>query len=70
MRLELTEDIVRAASRDAGDRSMRAAGRHAWSQEDDNASCREFDRLAVGLPTEALLRLYGTADVEAIRAGA
>lgn len=40
MRMELTRDLAYAAAMDAGDRSMRAAGRTAWSAE-DTARCRE-----------------------------
>jgi len=32
----MTEDYARAAGTDAGNRSMRAAGRRAWNDEDYN----------------------------------
>jgi len=38
-------DLAHAASRDAGNRSMRAAGRSKWNQDDYNVACAEFDRL-------------------------
>jgi hypothetical protein len=34
-----------AASIDTGNRAMRTAGRSAWSEDDYNASCAEFDRI-------------------------
>lgn len=37
--------LIRASAWDAGDRSMRAGGRKAWSRKDYNASVREQDRL-------------------------
>jgi hypothetical protein len=55
----LTEALARAAATDAGNASMRKAGRKAWSREDLNASVREFDRLIPFLPLEARLRLAG-----------
>lgn len=41
----MTEELARAASWDAGNRSMRAAGRTIWSQEDADAAWAEFNRL-------------------------
>ena len=41
----LTDDLRRRAALDAGNRSMRAAGRVRWSVEDYDAAAREFDRL-------------------------
>lgn len=32
--MKLTDDLARAAARDAGNRSMRAAGRTTWAAED------------------------------------
>lgn len=46
-RRQLTPAIIRAASHDAGNRSMRAAGRQSWSEEDWNAACAEYERLAI-----------------------
>lgn len=43
--LEMTYDIAMAASRDAGNRSMRKAGRTRWSVEDWNVAADEFNRL-------------------------
>jgi len=43
----LTLDIARAAGADAGNRSMRAAGRSAWSEDDLNAAGERTMRLAV-----------------------
>ena len=42
----LTYQLVWAAATDAGNRSMRKAGRKAWNRADYNASVREFHRLA------------------------
>ena len=44
--LILTPEIVRAAAWDAGNRSMRRAGRTKWSAEDWDIACAEIDRLA------------------------
>jgi len=41
----ITREIARAAAMDAGDRSMRQAGRTTWNREDYNVMVREFDRL-------------------------
>lgn len=41
----LTYDLAMAAARDAGNRSMRAAGRERWSREDYRAAVDEFKRL-------------------------
>ena len=37
--------LAMAAAKDAGDRSMRKAGRRKWSQADRNVAVREFNRL-------------------------
>lgn len=44
-RTTLTPEIARAAGLDAGNRSMRAAGRTTWSVEDYNAAAAETGRL-------------------------
>ena len=44
-KITITREIARAAAMDAGDHSMRLAGRTTWSREDYNAMVREFDRL-------------------------
>lgn len=49
-RILLTVEVARAAATDAGNEAMRASGRKAWSADDYNAACAEFDRL---WPTEA-----------------
>lgn len=41
----LTPEIANAAGLDAGNRSMRAAGREVWSIEDYNVACAETNRL-------------------------
>ena len=43
--IELTQDIIYAAGHDAGNRSMRKAGRTAWSEDDLSACVREERRL-------------------------
>jgi len=40
--------LIRASAWDAGDRSMRAGNRKAWSRKDYNAAAREQDRLIKG----------------------
>jgi hypothetical protein len=45
MRIALDREIAYAASRDAGNRSMRKAGRTAWNEEDYAAACDELARL-------------------------
>lgn len=42
----LTMKLVYAAGHDAGNRSMRSAGRTKWSRADYNAAATEFARLA------------------------
>jgi len=37
--------IAAAAAQDAGNRSMRKAGRKRWSSKDYNAACAEFNRI-------------------------
>ena len=44
-RVKLTRELAYAASVDAGNRAMRAAGRKAWTQDDQRIAIREFDRL-------------------------
>lgn len=44
--MTFTATMIRAAAQDAGNRSMRAAGRTAWNDDDWNAACAEFERLA------------------------
>lgn len=43
--MKLTKAMVYAAGRDAGNRSMRAAGRTEWNEDDYNAAAAEFARL-------------------------
>jgi hypothetical protein len=43
--MQLTESIARAAAQDAGNRSMREAGRAKWSRADWVVAWNEFDRL-------------------------
>jgi hypothetical protein len=45
MKPQMTYLIAHAAAADAADRSMRAAGRKAWSEDDYNAAVAEFERL-------------------------
>ena len=40
-----TYELAMAASRDAGNRSMRAAGRTAWNEDDWNVAVATFERL-------------------------
>jgi hypothetical protein len=41
----LTRDVAWAAAHDAGNRSMRHAGRTSWNEDDYNAAVEEFNRL-------------------------
>lgn len=59
--------IARAAGWDAGDRSMRAAGRSAWNEDDWNAACETFDRLMALAGEPAPLRLRSRASRAAPR---
>jgi hypothetical protein len=43
--ITMTYELAMAAGRDAGNRSMRKAGRSAWSEEDRDAAYEEFERL-------------------------
>ena len=45
--------VAYAAGLDAGNRSMRAAGRTAWSEADHAAACRETRRLMAVLYADA-----------------
>jgi hypothetical protein len=42
---ELSYNIAHAAGQDAGNRSMKAAGRTKWSEDDFNAAAAEMNRL-------------------------
>lgn len=50
--IEITYDIAMAASRDAGDQSMREGKRTVWAVKDWNIACETFERL------------YGVRDAE------
>jgi hypothetical protein len=45
--MKITKALAMAVARDAGNRSMRAAGRTVWAVADYNEACRTFDRLWV-----------------------
>lgn len=45
MMQQLDSNTIKAAAHDAGNRSMRKAGRQAWSREDWDAAEDEFHRL-------------------------
>jgi len=49
-RIKLTADLAMAAARDAGNRSMRKAGRSRWNLDDMRAARAEADRLAPYVP--------------------
>ena len=44
-KVTLTYDLAFASGTDAGNRSMRKAGRKAWNTEDRHAAARELQRL-------------------------
>lgn len=48
--------LAQAAGMDAGNRTMRKAGRKAWSKADYNASCREWLRVYRALVPDAEMR--------------
>uniref|UniRef100_A0A6H1Z9Q4 Uncharacterized protein n=1 Tax=viral metagenome TaxID=1070528 RepID=A0A6H1Z9Q4_9ZZZZ len=43
--MKMTYPLAHAAATDEGNRSMRAGGRRRWSEEDYNASAKEFNRI-------------------------
>ena len=45
MPITLTRELAYSAGLDAANRSMQAAGRTAWNEEDANLAAREFNRL-------------------------
>jgi hypothetical protein len=47
-RITMTYQLANAAGMDAGNRSMRKAGRTAWNAEDYDAACAESWRLWPG----------------------
>lgn len=49
---QFTEEIARAAAQDAGNRTMRKAGRVFWDDEDWNAACEEYNRLWPQYPVQ------------------
>ena len=46
--IEVTYEIAHAASQDAGNKHMRAAGRTKWNEDDWNVATAEFERLFRG----------------------
>ena len=44
-KITITYEIAHAAGWDAGNRSMKKAGRKKWSREDFNAAVKETNRL-------------------------
>jgi hypothetical protein len=54
----LTEELARAAAWDAGNRSMREAGRTAWSRADYDAAVNELDRLLVTVDASRRARAH------------
>lgn len=64
MKPPLTRALAWAASTDAGNASMRAGGRTAWSDDDYNAAVETFDRL---WPIERDIRVPATTTKEATK---
>lgn len=54
--IRMTYQLAHAAAWDAGNRSMRAAGRERWGEEDRDACAAEFERLWPTPKTVADLR--------------
>jgi hypothetical protein len=52
MLMRLDAELIHAAATDAGNRSMRAGGRTAWSEADYIAACDESARLTGVTATE------------------
>jgi len=44
-KVTMTYPLAMAAGRDAGNRSMRRAGRNQWDEDDWNAAAETFERL-------------------------
>jgi hypothetical protein len=44
--MTLTPSTIRAAAQDAGNKSMRNAGRKVWNEDDYNTACEVFARLS------------------------
>jgi hypothetical protein len=51
----MTREIAQAAATDAGTRSMHAAGRTKWNQDDYNAAAGIFNRLWLMHSNEPML---------------
>lgn len=51
----MSQAIAHAAGWDAGNSTMRAAGRTAWNEDDWNAACELFNRLMRIVDAEAAL---------------
>lgn len=45
MKIKLTLDLARAAGMDAGNRSMRKAGRKHWNEDDFDAAATVYNHL-------------------------
>ena len=50
MRITMTADLAHAAAMDAGNASMRKAGREHWNDDDNAAALAVTDRLAPYVP--------------------
>lgn len=53
MPISLTRELAYACGLDAANRSMRAAGRTAWNEDDADTAAAEFNRLWPLCPHEA-----------------
>ena len=58
MAINLTYELLMASSRDAGNASMRKAGRTAWNLDDWNASAKVAEKLFPYLLTPEQLKSY------------
>lgn len=45
MQMQMTEQIARAAAKDAANRQMKREGRTCWSEEDYNLAVETFEQL-------------------------
>jgi hypothetical protein len=53
MTIKATIELARSAGKDAGDRSMRSAGRSTWNAEDYAEATRVCNRILDGEPAVA-----------------
>jgi hypothetical protein len=65
--IEITMELARACGMDAGNLSMRRAGRTAWNDEDYAAACAEMARLWLDAAQQQREQEYEESDMERAR---